>query len=121
MFEGCINLTYLNFNPKITMGALNLENTFLNCKSLKFIDVSKIDVSSVSNFISTFQGCTSLQNIINITSWNLSSARDTSCMFCNCKSLKHLDCSSFQPRALYNMNYMFYNCYSLTSLNLDKF
>ena len=121
MFEGCINLSYLNFNPKITMGALNLENTFLNCKSLKFIDVSKIDVSSVSNFISTFQGCTSLQNIINITSWNLSSARDTSCMFCNCKSLKHLDCSFFQPRALYNMNYMFYNCYSLTSLNLDKF
>jgi len=42
-------------------------------------------------------------------------------MFYNCYSLTSLDLSNFNTNNVINMNNMFYNCSSLTSLNLDNF
>ena len=38
-------------------------------------------------------------------------------MFYNCSSLTYLNLSNFNTNNVNNMSYMFYNCSSLTSLN----
>ncbi len=42
-------------------------------------------------------------------------------MFYNCSSLTSLDLSNFNTLNVNNMNSMFYNCSSLSSLNLINF
>ena len=42
-------------------------------------------------------------------------------MFYNCSSLTSLNLSNFNTNNVNNMSYMFYNCSSLTSLNLSNF
>ena len=42
-------------------------------------------------------------------------------MFYNCYSLKSLNLSSFDTSSVTNMGYMFYNCSSLKTLNIDQF
>ena len=42
-------------------------------------------------------------------------------MFYNCSSLTSLNLSNFYTYNVQNMSYMFYNCCSLTSLNLSNF
>lgn len=42
-------------------------------------------------------------------------------MFYNCSSLTSLDVSSFDTSSVTNMSYMFYNCTSLTSLDVTNF
>ena len=44
-----------------------------------------------------------------------------SSMFYNCKSLTSLDLSNFDTSQVTNMSYMFYTCKSLTSLDLSNF
>ena len=42
-------------------------------------------------------------------------------MFYNCSSLTSLNLSNFNTNNVTNMGYMFFNCSSLTSLNLSNF
>ena len=42
-------------------------------------------------------------------------------MFYNCSSLTNLDLSNFNTQNVKNMNTMFYNCSSLTNLDLSNF
>jgi len=42
-------------------------------------------------------------------------------MFYNCSSLTYLNLSNFNTNNVTNMSYMFYNCSSLNSLNLSNF
>ncbi len=42
-------------------------------------------------------------------------------MFYECSSLTSLDLSNFNTNNVEDMKYMFYNCSSLTSLNLSNF
>ena len=44
-----------------------------------------------------------------------------SSMFFNCYSLTSLNLSNFNTNNVKNMSYMFYNCSSLISLNLSNF
>ena len=42
-------------------------------------------------------------------------------MFYNCSSLSNLDLSNFNTKTVKNMGYMFYGCNKLSSLNLSNF
>ena len=65
-----------------------------------------------------------LKNLIQINfnnNFNTSKVIDMSKMFYNCSSLTSLDLSSFNTSKVTNMSQVFYNCSSLISLNLSSF
>ena len=68
-----------------------------------------------------FSGCYCLTKIEGIENLNTESVTDMSSMFYNCKSLSSLNLSKFNTAKVENMAFMFYNCESLSSLNLSKF
>ena len=68
-----------------------------------------------------FSGCYCLTKIEGIENLNTESVTDMSSMFYNCKSLSSLNLSKFNTAKVENMELMFYNCESLSSLNLSNF
>ena len=75
------------------------------------IDVSKWDVSKVTNMNSIFAWCTNLESVGDLSSWNVSKVRYMTGMFYNCKNLKSPgDLSEWNTKNLNNTDYMFYKC-----------
>ena len=68
-----------------------------------------------------FCGCSSLKYVQNIENLNTSNVTDMQYMFINCNSLTSLDLSKFNTSKVTDMQYMFYNCKSLKSLDLSMF
>ena len=66
----------------------DMDFMFYDCVKLLTLDVSKFDVTKVTQALSVFQGCTSLKTIYCNHVWNFPSAALTSSMFNNCTSLK---------------------------------
>jgi len=60
---------------------------FMNCKSLKDLDLSSFNAENVENFSYMFSGCKSLTNI-NLSNLNIQKAKYLDCIFAWCKSLK---------------------------------
>jgi hypothetical protein len=58
-FSGCTGLTEVNLNGTPNVATFN--QTFLNCKALKTI--MGLDMSVMTTNVSTFQGCSALENI----------------------------------------------------------
>ena len=118
MFNGCINLKYVNFN-NVKIYEIT-SYMFGGCKSLTSIDLSNMDFSNVRYLGFMFADCVSLQ-IINLKNAKFFLAEQINSMFLNCYSLKELDFSSFMPKNINYMNSAFYNCSSLTSIIFNEF
>ena len=59
--------------------------------------------------------------VFNVEDFDLSQVTDISQMFYNCKSLTSLDLSGLDTYNVTDMSQMFYNCTGLTSLNISNF
>ena len=68
-----------------------------------------------------FFGCTDLTNIEGIKYLNTENVTNMDGMFQNCKSLTTLDLSRFDTKNVTNMNGMFYACLALTTLDIANF
>ena len=118
MFEGCINLKYIIFNLNILNGQTSAYRMFYNCKSLTSIDLSRLNMSTISAFNEMFYNCISLKEI-NMKGLYLKSAQNINYMFYNCISLKSIDISNFKPNNLKGMKNVFENCISLSYINVN--
>lgn len=92
---------------------------FKNCPSLKSIDLSGLDTSSVKDMSDMFDGCSSLESI-DLSGFESTCAINASYMFCDCSSLKSLDLSFLDFSNLVDMDVMFSGCSSLESLELPR-
>ena len=90
------------------------------CTSLKFLNLTDVDTSSITNMAHMIHGCSSLESL-DLSSFNTSSVTDMSYMFYGCSSLKSLDLSSFDTSSVTNMCSMFFDCSSLESIDLSSF
>ena len=68
-----------------------------------------------------FHSMINLKSIENIEYFNTSSVRYMNNMFFNCSSLTSLDVSGFNTSKVVDMDGMFYNCSSLTKLDVSGF
>ena len=122
-----------------------MDNMFTNAK-VTSIDLSKFDVSNVTNFSNASIFAGSSLKTINLNNWNFSSATslyylfagaiyaesislknvntstitDTGYMFSGLSKLKSIDLSYFDTSSLTNANWMFGGCTSLKSINMDN-
>lgn len=94
---------------------------FSNMTKLKSVDVARLDTSKCTKMTDTFFMVTQLQSL-NLSSWDVSSTYNFSCMFQECHSLKNLDIRGWSAHpdkaGLFGM---FFDCLSLQSLDLSGF
>ena len=118
-FYGCSNLTtitgldYLN-----TEAVTNMTWMFYGCSSLRTLDLSSFNTQNVTEIRSMFDGCSSLTavNLSSFDTQNVTSTFGMRRMFLGCSSLTSLDLTSFDTRNVTNMDYMFSDCSSLTTI-----
>ena len=82
MFLRCESLVSFKNISEHIFRPNNLSDLINKCKSLISItDMSKWDVSEVTNMKSMFSDCNSLKSLPDISKWNLSNVKDMSCIF----------------------------------------
>ncbi len=128
MFNNCRNLTNLDLTSFDTSNVTNMNNMFYMCSSLIGLDLSSFDTSNVTDMGSMFAGYDfddikymSLTKIIFGEKFSTLNVMDMQRMFYNCSSLTELDLSSFNTSKVTDMHSMFSNCSSLIELDLTSF
>ena len=124
--QNLINFEY-NFNEtknivKLVWNkeAYSIPCMFSKCSDIKEIDFSYFKFSLNSGDIgSMFNGCTSL---ISVDLSNLTkSITYINYLFYNCKSLTSINLTNFDTSKIQEMQYIFFSCSSLKSINLSSF
>ena len=111
-FQRCLSLRYADLSH-LDMGAVtSCENMFSSCSSLQSVTLPELP--SVTSCQSMFSGCSSLQSV---TLQELPSVTNCVDMFIRCKSLQSITLPSLP--SVKNCTEMFYDCSSLQSLYLD--
>lgn len=121
MFSSCANLKHLDISNLNTENVTDMSSMFSGCNNLIAVDVSSFDTSSVERMGSMFWGCTALRQL-DLSNFNTSSVTDVGMMFRHCGALETLTLSSnFTTVNITAMNQLFYDCASLTELDLSSF
>ena len=120
LFNGCRQLTSVNFGTIDLSNVITFSGMFQNCESLTSLNISFFNTKSVIKFDTMFNGCIKLTSI-DVSSFDTSKAINMHAMFCNCNSLTSLNITNFDTSNVQNMMKMFKNCNSLTTLNLQNF
>ena len=105
---------------KLKVSIKIMANSFYGCYSLKFANISNLDISQVTNMGHLFADCNSLISV-DLSNLNTLNVNYMDNMFLNCFSLKSLDLSNFDTSKVNRISNMFKNCTSLISLNISNF
>ena len=84
------------------------------------IDPSYVNLETKS-LSGLFYGMSKLKSIQGLEYLNTSKVQSSSCMFYNCSSLTNLDVSGFKTDNVSDMSWMFYGCSNLTNLDVSGF
>ena len=96
----------------------DMSNMFSDCSSLVSIDISGWDMSNVTSIYHMFGGCS---NLTSLTLTNIKLPSDSSELFAYLSSLEEIiGLNTIDTSNVTNMNNMFEECSSLTSLNLSS-
>ena len=120
MFSGCSSLKSLDLSSFDTSSVTSMSRMFINCSSLSSLDLSSFDTSQVTSMSGMFSGCSSLSSL-DLSSFDTSSVQGMSSMFEGCSSLASLGLSSFDTSKVQGMSSMFEGCSRLSSLDLSSF
>lgn len=119
-FDGCTNLTDIDFGNLDTSKATYIVYMFRDCSSLTKLDLSSLNTSQVTSMVGMFDGCTSLADI-EFGNFDTSAVTSMQFMFRGCSSLTELDLSSFNTSKVRNMQSMFDWCTGIANLDLQNF
>ena len=114
MFYGCKSLETFNLSTWDVSNVTDMGSMFGNCTGLTTLDLKGWDVSNVTNTATMFTTCSSL-TALDVSDWIIGSANLTS-MFLGCTGLTTLDLSTWDTSNVTDMNGMFINCSSLTTI-----
>lgn len=117
---------------------------FYQCSSLRSVDLSNFNLSSVTDMAFMFNGCENIEEItadfsganvtyvhssfygckklkaLNLSGLSTSNAEEMENIFANCESLESLDISSFDTCSATDIHGMFFNCKALRTINMDN-
>ena len=113
-------MKFLDLSSLDTSNVTDMDHMFYHCVSLTSLDLSSLDTSNVTDMASMFSGCSSL-TYLDFSSLDTSNVTDMDHMFFDCTSLTSLNLSSLDTSCVTDMEYMFHFCTSLTSLDLSSF
>ncbi len=122
-FAGMENLTTIEgLGYLVTKNAMHTASMFENCKSLTSLDLSTFDTSGITDgtMASMFNGCEKLKSITFGANFSTAGANAMQYMFYNCQALESLDLSKFDTEKVTNMANMFSGCASLKSITFGE-
>ena len=111
-------------------GLQSINQIFRECTELRELDIRGWDISECKTFSDTkktsqshdlFTNCYKLQSIYGLSGLNTRNMEDFNEVFYNCKSLTSIDVSKWVTSKVTNMRKMFCGCLSLTSLDVSNF
>ena len=118
LFQNCINIIDINFSEYDFSLGLHGYQMFYNCKSLTSLNFNafsgKINIYNAANMFSYCESLTS----IDLSKFDISAISDTSGMFRGCHSLISLDLQNFVNSNLHYCQNMFNDCPNLIYVNL---
>jgi len=126
MFEGCINLTSVDFSKlsyvyepgKYELEKKGTQYMFYGCINLKYINIKNVKALGSAAYM--FNNCKSLTSI-DLSNFDISNTYYLNNMFTNCISLQTINLAEFKLDTGNTIESMFKNCYSLKSLDLSAF
>ena len=95
----------------------NMSYIFTNCREFN-CDLSNWDVSNVKDMSGMFGGCESFEGK-GIENWDVSNVENVEEMFAICSKL-NIDFSNWKLKKIYSTENIFYNCEKLKGKGLDK-
>ena len=120
-----LNADIVKLKGKLTLksivGFQFMENLFKNCSNLLAIDLTNIDMQSVTTMKEAFKGCKNLIIIEfpdNSMTKNLQNMNE---MFAGCSNLRYISFDNFDTANVMYMESMFEGCSNLDKLNLSNF
>ena len=119
MFSNCYRLTSLDVSKWDMSKVTNTSYMFSNCTWLASLDVSKWNMSKVTNTSHMFDSAASLTSL-DVSKWDTSKDANMAYMFGSCEGLTSLDVSGWDTSKVMDMSWMFSNCKHLTSLDVSK-
>ena len=121
MFEGCTNLKSVEFQKDFrTTNVKQMECMFNHCFNLEYINFpSNFETTNVITIQDMFKECYSLSSI-NFDIFKTSNVNNMASLFQGTK-LTSYDLSKFDTSKVTDIEYMFYNCTEITSLNFSNF
>ena len=102
-----------------TSNVTNMSQMFLNCRSLKELNLSSFNTNSVQDMSQMFSGCSDLR-MLNITNFDTKKVTNMNGMFAGCETLEELDLSNFDTKNVKSMDNMFQSSDALKSLKLGE-
>ena len=118
MFDGCYSLESVAF-PESTQNVEDMGSMFSGCSKLKSIDLSKSNLSKVTNMEGMFEDCEALESVAFPVS-GPQNIEDMSYIFYGCSALKSMNFSNFDLAKVTNMDNMFQSCSKLESVILPE-
>ena len=118
MFDGCYSLESVAF-PESTQNVEDMGSMFSGCSKLKSIDLSKSNLSKVTNMEGMFEDCEALESVAFPVS-GPQNIEDMSNIFYGCSALKSMNFSNFDLAKATNMDNMFQSCSKLESVILPE-
>ncbi len=128
MFDSCKSLETLNLDGWKTDHLTTMNSAFIGCSVLKnIIGIENFNTENVTTMSYLFSGCSTLESL-DLSKWKTSNVWSFSNMFAGCTSLRELNVNSFDITGVnaeegyyqFDLGYMFYNCSSLTTLDLSN-
>ena len=116
MFNGCVNLQYVDIETLDFGTATIYSGMFKDCSSLENVT---IHCANGTNYAGMFEGCTSLREV-KVTN-STGSALYMGSMFKDCSSLEKADLSGINSSKTLLFGSMFKNCSSLEEIDMENF
>lgn len=115
MFNNCPAITSVKLSAGTPVGSM--ANFFYGGTALTTLDLSVLNMSSVTSLSNAFLQCVNLTSIGDVSGWNTSSITTMDSIFYNCRLLSSLDVSGWNTSNVTTFYRAFTDCRSLTSLN----
>lgn len=95
----------------------NMSGMFMNCQSLKTLNIGNWHTGFVTDMSLMFADCSDLEHL-DLSNWNTSKVKDMGGMFNGCTNLIFSDLSRWDTSNVENMAHMFSYCNRLTTLKV---
>ncbi len=119
-FKGLVSIE--NLSALNTSDVESMSYAFLNDSKLKSLDLSGFDTRNAINATQMLSGCSSLEEVIFGENCTFGKTQSFLCMFYNCSSLTSLDLSNFMYESTSNARTcerMFMGCTKLKSISFN--
>ena len=120
MFYGCANVAKLDVSSFQTESVRNMSGMFNGCAAVDTIHFS-YTIWRIDNLSYMFANCTNLKAVEHINWWRTGNVTDMQSMFANCESLTSINMSSWDTPRVTNYGFMFAGCTNLETVNIRHF